>query len=117
MCGFHWHATRMTRVGTDHIFNLSQSKFQTIATGGKIDWDNCKELLFDLKKYLDHKYRNMMYHFCLGGVCERCIYWDEVYTKHQLRESNKNAHVVAPLDVTDEEMLSAVESMEVDGTD
>ncbi|ATV81492.1 NP1 [Rhinolophus pusillus bocaparvovirus 2] len=109
-CGFYWHSTRLTRAGTDFIFNMCQEKFQARAVGGKINWDDCKEILFDLKRCMDEKYRKMMWHYSQGGICSSCLYWDEQY---------RNRDQPAPVpEVTDVEMLEAaqeVEAMEVDG--
>lgn len=117
LCGFYWHSTRMTRVGTDLIYNQLQSDFQSLAEGGKVDWTNCKEMLFKLKKEIDQKYRNMMWHFSQGGACERCKYWDDMYRAYQAQvETDSQAPSVVPsTEISDVEMLSAVESMEVDG--
>nr|AOX47656.1 NS1 [Rhinolophus sinicus bocaparvovirus] len=114
LCGFYWHSTRLTRAGTDMIFNKLQGDFQAQATGGMINWDQCKELLFSIKKDLDQRYRNMLWHFSQGGACERCQYWDNVYQAHQAKvQLERELNVVSEL--TDQEMLEAVEDMEVDG--
>lgn len=52
---------------------------------------------------LDQYYRNMMYHFALGGNCEKCNYWDDVYKKHL---ANVNT-VFSPTEISDTEMLEA----------
>lgn len=98
------------------IFNKCQSDFQAVATGGMIDWNKCKELLFGLKKEMDQKYRNMMWHFSQGEPCERCKFWDNVYKAEQARvqlESCINDDVIP--EITDQEMLEVAEEMEVDG--
>lgn len=87
-----------------------------MAIGGTIDWNQCKELLFMFKKETDQKYRNMMWHFSQGGKCERCEYWDKTYVMERAMVETDHAVPVVP-EITDEEMLSAVSSMEVDGTD
>lgn len=99
----------MARKGTEYIYNHSQMSFQKIAKNNVIEWDQCKELLFDFKKMIDQCYRNMMWHFSHGEGCMKCKYWDEVYSKHLAR-------VNVPTELTDQEMLDAVTEMEVDGS-
>lgn len=115
LCGFHWHATRLARVGTDFIFNVSQKDFQSKAVGGKCDWNECREMLFKLKKEIDQKYRNIMYHFSQGEKCDRCEYWDSMYKAHQAQVEIDNAMPSVSTEVSDVEMLELAESMEVDG--
>nr|ASC49379.1 NP1 [Dromedary camel bocaparvovirus 2] len=81
-CGFHWHATRLTSKGTNFIFNDCKQEFQSRARDGKIEWNDCKEILFSLKRELDRGYRNMMWHFKNKRDCFPCEYWDTVYRDH-----------------------------------
>lgn len=110
-CGFYWHSTRLARDGTNCIFNEMKQEFQELQINGKITWDNVRELLFSQKKKLDQKYRNMLYHFRHNADCPRCDYWDDVYRKHLAHVSSQESE-----EVTDEEMLSAVESMETNAS-
>lgn len=108
-CGFYWHSTRLARKGTDWIYNEGQRQFQTVSKNNVIGWGDCKEILFKFKKDMDQHYRNMFWHFTHCKDCGKCEYWDNVYLQHLAR-------VNTPTDlVTDAEMLSAVEEMEVDG--
>lgn len=76
-----------------------------------------REILFSYKKAMDQRYRNIMYHLALGGNCDRCKYWDEVYKAHQAQvELDKVPPSGSSTEVKDEEMLELAESMEVDGT-
>lgn len=102
-CGFYWHSTRIANKGTNDIFNTMKQSFQSRAIDGKVDWEGTREILFEQKKTLDRYYRNMMYHFALGGQCDKCIYWDDVYKKHLA-----NVDTAPPADLTDEEILEAV---------
>nr|AJE63438.1 NP1 [Human bocavirus]AJE63442.1 NP1 [Human bocavirus] len=110
-CGFYWHSTRLARNGTNSIFNEMKQKFQELQIDGKINWDTTRELLFTQKKTLDQSYRNMLYHFRHSPDCSRCEYWDDVYRKHLANVSSQESE-----EVTDEEMLSAVESMETNAS-
>lgn len=56
----------------------------------------------------------MLWHFSQGGACERCQYWDNVYQAHQAKVHLEKELNVIP-ELTDQEMLEAVEEMEVDG--
>nr|AGI99540.1 NP1 [Human bocavirus] len=110
-CGFYWHSTRLARDGTNCIFNEMKQEFQELQINGKITWDNVRELLFSQKKKLDQKYRNMLYHFRHSTDCPRCDYWDNVYRRHLAHVSSQESE-----EVTDEEMLSAVESMDTNAS-
>lgn len=54
----------------------------------------------------------MFWHFRHAQDCERCEYWDDVYRMHLA-----NVSLSAESDVTDEEMLAAAETMELDASD
>nr|QPO14346.1 nonstructural protein [Bovine parvovirus 1]QPO14350.1 nonstructural protein [Bovine parvovirus 1] len=107
-CGFYWHSTRLASKGTNEIFNELKQSFQSKAIDGKLNWEGVRELLFEQKKCLDTWYRNMMYHFALGGDCEKCDYWDDVYKKHL---ANVDTYSVAE-EITDSEMLEAAEAVD-----
>lgn len=94
------------------IFNDMQHEFQKANKEGKLNWESHREQLFYFKKTMDKLYRNMMYHFTHAKNCSKCSYWDDVYLKHLAKV---DTHVPTG-EVTDEEMLSVAESMEVDGT-
>nr|AKP16715.1 NP1 [Human bocavirus] len=111
-CGFYWHSTRIARDGTNSIFNEMKQQFQQLQIDNKIGWDNTRELLFNQKKTLDQKYRNIFWHFRNNSDCERCNYWDDVYRRHL---ANVSSQTEAD-EITDEEMLSAAESMEADAS-
>ncbi|UZV41799.1 MAG: NP1 [Feline bocaparvovirus 4] len=115
-CGFYWHSTRLARFGTDYIFNIAKPQFQSYATNNLISWDQCRDILFEFKKNVDFKYRSMMYHFALGEQCNKCNYWDQVYTAHLAHVSIPTIQEddEEPFEVTDNEMLAV--AMEVDGT-
>lgn len=108
-CGYHWHSTRLARAGTDMIFNTCKQKFQEFQQDNLINWEGTKEILFQFKKEMDQKYRNMMWHF-LNTDCSKCAYWDNVFTRATANVSE------SPQDnePTDEECLKA--AMEVDGS-
>lgn len=112
-CGFYWHSTRLARKGTDYIYNEAKPGFQGRATDNKITWDDCKELLFNFKKTMDQHYRNMLWHFRRGGECQKCTYWDDVYLQHLAKVQQDQTD--DSLDISDAEMLSAVEDMEANG--
>lgn len=76
-----------------------------------IGWGQCKEIMFKFKKTMDQHYRNMMWHFTHARECSKCLYWDNVYLQHLARVSTSTCTDL----VSDAEMLSAVEEMEVDG--
>nr|AJC01336.1 non-structural protein [Human bocavirus] len=111
-CGFYWHSTRIARNGTNAIFNEMKQQFQQLQLDNKIGWDNARELLFSQKKSLDQQYRNMFWHFRNASDCERCNYWDNVYRMHLAHVSSQTESE----EITDEEMLSAAESMETDAS-
>nr|AXF73554.1 NP1 [Canine minute virus] len=108
-CGFICFNTILICCGTDSILNEGKPKFQSVCHENKITWDQCREMLFEFKKTIDQKYRNIMYHMGRGGFCQKCCYWDDVYTKHLA-----NVNDALTQDLSDADMLSA--AMEVDGS-
>lgn len=110
-CGYYWHSTRLARKGTDYIFNDGQQAFQKVAKDGKIGWAEHRELMFTYKKTMDQLYRNMMWHFTHAHDCNKCEYWDNVYTMHLAK-----ATVPTVTELTDAEMLEAVDAMDVNGS-
>lgn len=109
-CGYYLHSRRLAKFGTDYIYDQGKKDFQSKCSENKINWEQCKEIMFSFKKTLDQKYRNMLWHMRERG-CEKCEYWDNVYKKH-------TAHVECSSDsqdITDEEMLSVCADM--DGAD
>nr|WES10448.1 NP1 [Rodent bocavirus] len=107
-CGYHWHSTRLARAGTEMIFNGCKQKFQEYQNDGQINWEQTKEILFFLKKEMDQKYRNMLWHF-KNTQCNKCEYWDNVFTRFTANISESPQD-----DPTDEECLKA--AMDVDGS-
>lgn len=111
-CGYFLHSRRLANKGTGRIYNECKHRFQERATNGTIDWNQCKEILFQFKKEQDLDARNMMYHFKFTA-CNKCNYWDEVYQQYC-------AHVRSQGDIeeenepSDEDCIRA--AMEVDGT-
>lgn len=108
-CGFYWHSTRLARAGTDYIFNKGKQDFQSRCKNNKADWPDVREILFNFKKYIDQNYRNIMWHFSKGQPCNRCLYWDNVYSEHLAKVTS-----VPSQELTDEEMAEV--AMEIDGT-
>lgn len=109
-CGYYWHSRRLAKRGTDWIFDEGRKQFQLKCKDNKCEWGDVREILFQLKKYIDQCNRNMMWHFRERN-CEKCEYWDDFYKKHVANvEHNSKSQ-----EVTDEEMLAA--AMEVDGSD
>jgi len=90
------------------IFNGCKQKFQEFQNDGQINWENTKEILFFLKKEMDQKYRNMMWHF-KNTQCNKCEYWDNVFTRFTANISESSQD-----EPTDEECLKA--AMDVDGS-
>ncbi|QEV86959.1 NP1 [Bocaparvovirus carnivoran6] len=115
-CGFYWHSTRLARMGTDYIFNIAKGKFQEMSKNNVISWDQCRDMLFDFKKMLDFKYRSMLWHFAMGENCDKCTYWDKVYSAHlaHIALPTQEEEPIDPTNVSDAEMLEV--AMEVDGT-
>lgn len=111
-CGFYWHSTRLARAGTDFIFNESKPRFQLNCTNNMVPWEFVREELFQLKKTLDQKYRNMLWHFAMGDKCTKCLYWDNVY---QQTLANVDTKPEPEPEVTDQEMLEL--AMEIDGAE
>lgn len=105
-CGFYWHSTRLARKGTDLIFNLCKQEFQKRMNDNKVEWGDVREILFMLKKEMDQGYRNMLWHFRYTQ-CEKCTYWDDVYSKHLA-----NVKSECPQELTDQEMLEAASAMD-----
>lgn len=106
-CGFHYHSARLANLGTTYIYDIMQKKFQEKSTDNKIDWKITKEMLFALKKMLDQKYRNIMYHGMMGGNCHKCKYWDKIYTEYL---SSRACNNESSLEISDQEMLAVMES-------
>lgn len=77
-----------------------------------MDWGSCKEIMFDFKKGMDQCYRNIMWHFTHTPDCPKCKYWDNVYLQHLAKADDPSNST----EVTDAEMLSLAETMEVDGS-
>nr|UMB41520.1 NP1 [Bocaparvovirus carnivoran2] len=111
MCGFYWHSTRLARSGTDWIFNSGKPLFQSKCSNNLVSWDVVREILFEFKKTIDQKYRNMLWHFGRGGYCNKCEYWDNVYLEHLANVDSSNDVVMQ--EISDAEMLEA--AMEIDG--
>lgn len=72
-----------------------------------VKWDDVREMLFDFKKHIDQKYRNMMYHFSRGGNCSKCEYWDNMYLQHLAQ-----VETTPTSEVTDQEMLDMAEQLD-----
>lgn len=87
-----------------------QQEFQKVAKDNKVGWMDCREILFEFKKTLDQWYRNMFWHLRFSHDCEKCNYWDTVYAQHMAKVNDVSN------EITDEEMLEAVDDMEVDGS-
>nr|WCR62142.1 MAG: NP1 [Parvovirinae sp.] len=115
-CGFYWHSNRLARLGTNLVFDKARRDFQQAAVDGRIGWTDFREILFQFKKLLDQSYRNMMYHFSLGGNCDKCTYWDEVYKKHLAGIDNDDSDAMQcspPTggdEVSDQEMLDLADA-------
>lgn len=107
-CGFYWHSTRIARDGTNLIFNSFKQMFQERQTDNKIDWTQCRDLLFMFKKELDTKYRNMFWHFTHARDCSKCRYWDDVYTKHMAGVSPQGSEE----EISDQDMMRAAEEVD-----
>lgn len=106
-CGFHYHSARLANLGTSFIYDIMQKQFQEKAENNAINWSDTKELLFTLKKMLDAKYRNIMYHGMMGGHCHKCKYWDKIYTEYlSSRACNSNS---SSFEISDQEMLAIME--------
>lgn len=85
--------------------------FQAKCTNNLVNWETVREMLFSLKRNLDQKYRNIMWHGMRGGHCDKCQYWDNVYMEHL---ANVNNDDVIMQEISDEDIIAA--AMEVDGT-
>lgn len=108
-CGYYWHSRRLAKRGTDWIFDEGKKMFQSKCTENKIEWNDCREILFTLKKYIDQCNRNMLWHF-REGQCEKCDYWDKMYREHMANVDSSNKSQ----EVSDKELLEA--AMEMDGS-
>lgn len=106
-CGFYWHSWRLAKKGTDRIFDEMKAEYQSRCTDGKIEWVDAREMLFKFKKAVDKDYRSMLWHFRFTD-CEKCDFWDEMYKKHMA-----NVHHEPPQELTDEELLAAVQESEL----
>nr|QWQ59405.1 NP1 [Bocaparvovirus sp.] len=106
-CGFHWHSWRLAKKGTDKVFDEMKAEFQSRCKEGKVEWVDVREMLFRFKKSMDKDYRSMMWHFKFTE-CEKCDFWDDVYKKHMA-----NVYHEPPQELTDEELLAAVQETEL----
>lgn len=106
-CGFHWHSWRLAKKGTDKVFDEMKAEFQSRCKEGKVEWVDVREMLFRFKKSMDKDYRSMMWHFRFTG-CEKCDFWDDVYKRHIA-----NVYHEPPQELTDEELLAAVQETEL----
>lgn len=106
-CGFHWHSWRLAKKGTDKVFDEMKAEFQSRCKEGKVEWVDVREMLFRFKKAMDKDYRSMMWHFRFTE-CEKCDFWDDVYKKHMA-----NVYHEPPQELTDEELLAAVQETEL----
>nr|QBA84421.1 MAG: NP1 [Porcine bocavirus 3] len=109
-CGFYYHSTRIASKGTRYIFDMAKKDFQSVAKQNCVTWDQHRELLFTFKRCLDNMYRSMMYHFRFTD-CQKCPYWDDVYRQHLANVTPIETVPPSPLELSDVEMLEAVESM------
>lgn len=107
-CGFYWHSTRIAKKGTDYIFSEGKQSFQKRAKENKVEWNDVREILFEMKKSVDQMYRNMLWHF-RHSDCERCKYWDEMYATHLAK-----VKLLDSQELSDAEMMQA--AMEIDGS-
>nr|WRQ19898.1 MAG: NP1 protein [Bocaparvovirus sp.] len=105
-CGFYWHSWRLAKKGTDRVFDEMKKEFQSRCKDGKVEWADVREMLFKFKKCTDKDYRSMLWHFRFTS-CEKCDFWDDVYKKHMA-----NVHYDTPQELTDAELLAAVEEAE-----
>nr|AHK26991.1 NP1 [Porcine bocavirus 3] len=110
LCGFYYHSTRIAGKGTRYIFDVAKRDFQAVARGNCITWDQHRELLFTYKRCLDTMYRSMMYHFRFTE-CQKCLYWDDFYRQHLAGVTPPETVPPSSVELTDVEMLEAVESM------
>lgn len=106
-CGFHWHSWRLAKKGTDKVFDEMKAEFQSRCKEGKVEWVDVREMLFRFKKAMDKDYRSMMWHFRFTK-CEKCDFWDDVYKRHIA-----NVYHEPPQELTDEELLAAVQETEM----
>ena len=109
-CGFYYHSTRIASKGTRYIFDMAKKDFQSVAKQNCVTWDQHRELLFTFKRCLDNMYRSMMYHFRFTE-CQKCGYWDDFYRQHLANVTPIETVPPSSLEVSDVEMLEAVESM------
>lgn len=109
-CGFYYHSTRIASKGTRYIFDMAKKDFQSVAKQNCVTWDQHRELLFTFKRCLDNMYRSMMYHFRFTD-CQKCGYWDDFYRQHLANVTPIETVPPSSIEVSDVEMLEAVESM------
>ena len=109
-CGFYYHSTRIAGKGTRYIFDLAKKDFQSVSKNNCITWDQHRELLFSYKRCLDNMYRSMMYHFRFTE-CHKCGYWDDMYRQHLANVTPIESVPPSVGELSDVEMLEAVESM------
>lgn len=109
-CGFYYHSTRIASKGTRYIFDMAKKDFQSVAKQNCVTWDQHRELLFTFKRCLDNMYRSMMYHFRFTE-CQKCGYWDDFYRQHLANVTPIETVPPSSIEVSDVEMLEAVESM------
>nr|QBA84394.1 MAG: NP1 [Porcine bocavirus 3] len=109
-CGFYYHSTRIAGKGTRYIFDMAKKDFQSVAKQNCVTWDQHRELLFTFKRCLDNMYRSMMYHFRFTE-CQKCGYWDDFYRQHLANVTPIETVPPSSIEVSDVEMLEAVESM------
>nr|AHK26982.1 NP1 [Porcine bocavirus 3] len=109
-CGFYYHSTRIASKGTRYIFDMAKKDFQSVAKQNCVTWDQHRELLFTFKRCLDNMYRSMMYHFRFTP-CQKCEYWDDFYRQHLANVTPIETVPPSSIEVSDVEMLEAVESM------
>lgn len=109
-CGFYYHSTRIASKGTRYIFDMAKKDFQSVAKQNCVTWDQHRELLFTFKRCLDNMYRSMMYHFRFTE-CQKCGYWDDFYRQHLANVTPIETVPPSSIEVSDVEMLEAVEQM------
>nr|QBA84376.1 MAG: NP1 [Porcine bocavirus 3] len=109
-CGFYYHSTRIAGKGTRYIFDVSLDTFQSVARQNCITWDQHRELLFTYKRCLDNMYRLVSLDTCIAGHLY-CGYWDDFYRQHLANVTPIETVPPSSIEVSDVEMLEAVESM------
>nr|QTZ97563.1 NP1 [Porcine bocavirus] len=109
-CGFYYHSTRIASKGTRYIFDMAKKDFHSVAEPNCVTCNQHRELLFTFKRCLDNMYRSMMYHFRFTE-CQKCGYWDDFYRQHLANVTPIETVPPSSIEVSDVEMLEAVESM------